>query len=327
MRVLVVRLSSLGDVIHAAPVLHDLHRAHPGAAVDWVVEEAFVPLVRCFVGVDRIVPFALRRWRRTPLPSRGEALAFLRSLRERRYDRVLDLQGLLKSALVTRAARLAAGGQRVGLANRTDGSAYEPIARLAYGRAIVMPARIPVVERSRRLAAEALGTSVSGVPRIDWRLPPLHDADAPWADADAVWLVHGSAKPVKRLDDVFWVALARGLALQGRRVLLPWGSDAERARSESIAAAAGAGTAVPPRLPLDRLAGVMAASAGSIGLDTGLTHLSATLARPTVQLFIEDKSWRAAIDWQPRTAVVQATDAAPITPEAALRAWARVAAS
>lgn len=355
MRVLIVRLSSLGDLVHAMPALADIRRARPDARIDWVAEEAFVPLLRCFDGVCRIVPFALRRWRRSLAASRLEIAGFWCRLRAERYDAVLDLQGLLKSAAVTRLAALAPGGMRYGLANRTDGAAYEPLARCAYGRALAMPARIHVVDRSRELASRALGYAVQGAPRTLWQVPPLTAEDAVWADARGVLLIHGSAKAQKLLTAGYWVGLGCALLRQGARVLLPWGSAAERERAELIAAGIAAGSAaagplagpangspdvaaavggppvggaavrVLPRLPLDRLAAVMVRLQGSIGLDTGLSHMSATLGRPTVQLFIEDKAWRAGAYWAPRTLVVQADAATPLTVEQALAAWQRVA--
>ena len=325
MRVLIVRLSSLGDVVHAAPVLVDIHRACPGARIDWVVEEAFVPLARCLAGIERIVPIALRRWRQAPLTACTEIGAFWQSLRSESYDAVLDLQGLVKSAVVTRAARLTPSGRRHGLANRTDGSAYEPLARWAYGHAVTMPARIHVVDRSRELAACALGYRIDGAPCVPWQPPPLEPRDARWADPRGVLLVHGSAKAVKLLSTGFWASLGRELAAQGAQPLVPWGNAEERERAEQIVRAISGQAAVLPRLPLDRLAAVMTRLHGAIGLDTGLTHMAATLARPTVQLFIEDKAWRAAAYWEPNTAVLQAEGGQAPTAGSVLQAWGRVA--
>lgn len=325
MRVLIVRLSSLGDVVHAAPVLSDIHRAHPGSEVDWVVEEAFVPLARSLAGIERVVPFALRRWRQTLAVARPEIAAFWHTLRSVRYDAVLDLQGLVKSALVARAAVLAPGGRRYGLANRTEGSAYEPLARLAYDVALPMPPRIHVVDRSRALAAQALGHAVDGDPVVPWQPRPLDPQDGRWADPRDVLLVHGSAKLVKLLPTAFWAELGRRLVAQGAQPLLAWGTADERLRAEAIQREIGGTAAVLPRLPLDRLAAAMQRMRGSIGLDTGLSHMAATLGRPTVQIFIEDKAWRAAAYWEPRTAVVQASDAALPTVEQVLQAWERVA--
>ena len=325
MRVLIVRLSSLGDVVHAAPVLADIRRAFADARIDWVVEEAFVPLVRCFAGVERVVPVALRRWRRAPFGAAAEIGASWRLLRAQDYDAVLDLQGLVKSAVVSRAVRMRPAGRRYGLGNQTDGAAYEGLARLAYDTAVAMPSRIHVVDRSRRLAAVALAYSVSGAPEVPWQLPSPAAADAHWAHCRSVLLAHGSAKLVKLLPAAFWAELGKSLAGQGAQVLLPWGDAGERERAIAIAAGIGSGATVLDRLPLDRLATGVARLHGCIGLDTGLTHMAATLGRPTVQLFIEDKAWRAAAYWQPRTAIVQASELALPTVEQALRAWRSIA--
>ena len=325
MRVLIVRLSSLGDVVHAAPVLADIHAALAQARIDWVLEEAFVPLARCLAGIDRVIPIALRRWKKRPLGCRTELTRCWHELRREPYDAVIDLQGLVKSALVTRAARLAPQGRRHGLANRSDGSAYEPLARLAYDDAQTLGPRIHVVDRSRELAARALGYRVAGAPRIAWQPPAPAAEDLAWADPRGVLLVHGSAKAVKRLGSEFWVAIGKALVERGLRPLLPWGSAEERVRAEHIARAIGADAGVLPRLPLDRLAVVMQGLRGAIGLDTGLTHLAATLGRSTVQLFLEDKAWRAAAYWEPKTAVLQSQDGMAPRLAAVLDAWERVA--
>jgi heptosyltransferase-1 len=325
MRVLIVRLSSLGDVVHAAPVLVDVGRARPEACIDWVVEEAFAPLVGCFAGVDRVVPMALRRWRRGLVASRAEMGDFWAALREREYDAVIDLQGLVKSAVVTRSARIATGGKRFGLGNRTDGAAYEPLAKLAYDDAVAMPARIHVVDRSRRLAAAALGYVVDTPPQVPWRLPTAAVEDAAWADGRGVLLAHGSAKIVKLLPAAFWIALGTSLVAGGARVLLPWGTGDERERAVEIAAGIGESARVVDRLPLGRLAAAIARLQGCIGLDTGITHVAATLGLPTVQLFIEDKAWRAAAYWEPKTAVLQASESALPTVAQTMAAWRSVA--
>lgn len=329
MRVLIVRLSSLGDVVHAAPVLADIRRERPSACIDWVAEEAFVPLLGCFEGIDRIVPIALRRWQRAPARARPEIAAFWHQLRAERYDAVIDLQGLVKSAVVTRSARLVLGGRRFGLANRTDGSAYEPAARWAYTQAVPMPERIHVVDRSRQLVATALGYAVPEPLVVPWRVPPMYEADIPWADPAGVLLAHASAKAEKLLPGGYWIDIGVGLAQRGASVLLPWGSDVERERADAIARGINAQATdrarVLPRLRLDRVAAVMSRLRGCIGLDTGLSHMAATLGLPTVQLFIEDKSWRAGAYWQPRTAIVQGSESEPPTVEQALAAWARVA--
>ena len=131
MRILIVKLSSLGDVVHAMPAVQDMLNALPEAEIDWVVERGFAPLVRRCSGVHRVIECELRRWRKSPLApaTRAAWRAFKRDLQAQSYDAVIDLQGLTKSALVAWLARLAPGGRRYGLANQTDGSGVEAPAR------------------------------------------------------------------------------------------------------------------------------------------------------------------------------------------------------
>jgi len=169
-RVLIVKLSSLGDVIHAMPVVHDLQAACPGVLIDWVVEPGFAPLVRRVAGIHRVIDCAQRRWRKRGISGlfsadvRAEKRAFRDALRAEAYDAVIDLQGLTKSALVARQARLAPGGERIALANRTEGSGYEAPTRWVADRAIRIEPHIHVIDRSRALCARALGYAVSGPP-------------------------------------------------------------------------------------------------------------------------------------------------------------------
>lgn len=146
------------------PAAQDLRQVFAQAQIDWVVEPAFAPLLRCCSGLRRVIECDLRRWRRAPLAAgtRTAWRAFCADLQSEAYDRVLDLQGLSKSALVAWLARLAPGGQRVALANRTDGSSYEAPTRWVADQALLLPRRIGAVDRSRTLCAKALGYQVPG---------------------------------------------------------------------------------------------------------------------------------------------------------------------
>ncbi|MGA8785106.1 MAG: glycosyltransferase family 9 protein, partial [Polaromonas sp.] len=126
-KILLVKLSSLGDVVHALPVVQDIHTALPDAQIDWVVEKSFASLLARCPGLHRIIPCEIRRWRKSLLAAatRQQWRAFKAELQRDAYDAVIDLQGLTKSAVVARLARLASGGKRYALANQTDGSGYE----------------------------------------------------------------------------------------------------------------------------------------------------------------------------------------------------------
>lgn len=275
MRLLLVKTSSLGDVIHALVPLTDAARALPGLRCDWLVEEAYADIPAWHPAVQRVIPCAVRRWRKAPgrtLRS-GEWAAFRQELRREAYDLVLDAQGLLKSAfLATRA--------RGPVAGRTFRSAREGLASLFYDYRVPVSLARTEVEQLRELFALALGYEVPAAPAA-FGLDAGRFA-AP-AGAPYVLFLHGAAWPTKLWPEDRWQALGRELQARGLRVLLPHGSAAERATAERIAAACG-GEVLPP-LPIRELAPRIAGARFVVGLDTGLTHLAVALGVRTVTLY------------------------------------------
>lgn len=288
MKVLIVKLSSLGDVVHAMPAVQDLLSAHPAAQVDWVVERGFAPLVQRCEGVHRVIPCELRRWRKAPLSpgTRAEWRAFRGDLHGERYDAVIDLQGLTKSALVAHMAQLAPGGKRYAMANRTEGSSYEAPTRWVADVAIPVEPQSHAVQRSRAVCAQALGYAPEGAPRFGLRASP------PAARGNAVAFIHGTSRDDKCWPEGHWIALGQRLLAQGLDVALPHGSEAERERGERIAQALGTRAEVWPRLSLDALTDRMARCAGAIGVDSGLSHIAVALDLPHVQIYNFDTAWR-----------------------------------
>ena len=299
-KILIVKLSSLGDVVHSMPAVQDIRRALPQAQVDWVVERGFAPLVQRCEGVGRVVACALRRWRKAPLSAetRVQWRAFRDALRAEPYDAVIDLQGLTKSALVARVARLTAGGKRFALANRTEGSAYEAPTRWVADVALRIEPHVHAVQRSRELCALALGyrlpaslrfgLGAQGRPAERDRAPVTPAA----ADGRTVVLVHGSSRDDKGWPQPHWEQLGLRLIADGLSVGLPHGSDAELVRSRSLAARLGPRAEVWPRLELGALADRFAASAGVVGVDSGLSHIAVALDLPHVQIYNFDTAWR-----------------------------------
>lgn len=298
MRVLVVKMSSLGDVVHALPGVTDAARAlGSDVTFDWVVEEAFAAIPERHPAVDRVIPVAWRRWRGNLRRHRRALGDFAARLRERHYDVVVDAQGLLKSAAVTALAR---GRIKAGPSRR---SAREGAAALFYGRPVVVPKGDHAVDRQRRLFAGALGYPVpTGIP--DYGLasrtgPGTGQAEAPPANAalrtavgaaaaraDAAprcVLLHGTTWDSKHWPERFWVDLARRATDAGYEPVLPWGDATERDRAGRIAAAAPA--RVLPRTPLGELLDELAGAALVIGVDSGLAHLCAALAVPTAVVY------------------------------------------
>lgn len=270
-------MSSLGDIIHTLPAVTDARRQRGDIRFDWVVEENFAEVPAWHPAIDRVVPVAIRRWRRNPLRARArrEFRAFSRALREVRYDLVIDAQGLIKSGLVSRLSR----GLTIGLSNRTI---REPLATLFYNKVFSVPWTEHAVDRIRQLFARSLRYHYDR-DRIDYGIDPERIGGAPGAERQLVFL-HGTTWATKHWPERYWRRLARIAAGAGYRVLLPWGSARERERAEYIARDNGRAT-VMDRQSLTGLARAIHRSAGVIAVDTGLGHLAAALSRPAVSLY------------------------------------------
>jgi heptosyltransferase-1 len=293
LKILFVKLSSLGDVVHAMPALQDIRSALPQAQIDWVVERGFAPLVRRCAGVRRVIECELRRWRKTPFSAatRREWRAFKMELQLDKYDAVIDLQGLTKSALVARLSLLAPQGRRFGLAAASEGSSFEAPARWLVDVAITLPTRIDAEMRSRQLCAKALGYELP--------LRKYYGLQSSAAKTAAVALVHGTSRADKQWPLASWQALGQRLNAQGYNVVLPHGSDEEQAMAQRIAAGIERAQ-VWPRLGLDALTDALAGCAGVVGVDSGLSHIAVALDLPHVQIYNFDTAWRTGPQYAQR---------------------------
>ena len=293
MKILIVKLSSLGDVVHTMPAVQDIRRALPDAHVHWVVEQSLVPLVRRCEGVEELIGCELRRWRKSPLgaPTRSAWRSFAQELRSRSYDAVIDLQGLTKSALVARAARVAEHGKRYALANRTDGAGWELPTRWVADVAIPITPRVHAVTRSRELCARALHYTAPDELRFGLRAERQEPAPAAGA-ARCIAFIHGTSREDKFWPEAHWIDLGQRLIAEGFSVGLPHGDDTELARAQRLAQALGPQAQVWPRLDLGRLVDRMAGCAGVIGVDSGLSHVAVALDLPHVQIYNFDTAWR-----------------------------------
>ena len=300
MNILLVRVSSLGDVLHNMPIVADIRRHFPDANIDWVVEEGYVSLVRLNREVCHIIPFALRRWRKNlgDKAVRAEIKAFFRHVREVEYDYVFDTQGLLKTGVIMGAARVVKGGQKVGLANGSEGSGYEGISRIFHTKSIPLDPRTHAVARGRLVAGAALGYAVDTP--ADFGLPDVA-ADEPrpdWMPAEpyAVYF-HGTARDAKKWAPANWIALGRELAPM--TILLPWGSPKEKVEAEALAAAI-PNARVLPKLSMADAVMLARRAALAIGVDTGLTHIAAAFSRPVVEIYCDSPRWKTEGNWSPR---------------------------
>jgi heptosyltransferase-1 len=287
--VLVVRPSSLGDIVHALSLVADIRAHRRDLAVDWVAEDVFAPLVALDPGVRRVIPVALRRWRRRPLDSATwrEATAFRRDLRRDDYVAVLDLQEQVKGACLAWLAR----GPRHG---PDRASIREPIATLAHQHHHAIDPNQHLIDRCRQLAAAALGYRADGPPRFGLAAP-APAADAPIPDRPYLVFLHATSRDDKLWPEASWRALIDVFTQSGLAIVLPWGNADERARSERLAI--GETTAsVPPRRPLPALATLLARAELVIGVDTGLVHLAAALGTPTIALFVATDARLAGVE-------------------------------
>jgi heptosyltransferase-1 len=287
---LLIKTSSLGDIVHNLPVASDIRRAFPDARIDWLVEEGFAAIPRLHPALHAVIPVAWRRWRKTlwAADTRREIREFAQKLRARRYDLVLDSQGLLKSALLARLAH----GPRAGFA---AASAREALAALFYQRRFVVTRAQHAVQRNRQLAASAFGYALDA--HCDYGLAPAARA----AVASDYWmLLHMSSRPHKLWPEAQWIALARQLAARGLRAVIPAGNEIERTRGERLAAACN-GELLPPS-SLEKLAELCAGAALAVGVDTGLTHLAAATGIPALGIFVATDPNRTGV-FAPGTAI------------------------
>jgi heptosyltransferase-1 len=217
----------------------------------------------------------MRRWRKSWWQSRGEMQSACRNLRVRHYDLALDTQGLLKSALITRCA----------LAMRCGfdwNSAREPLASLFYNRSYAVARNQHAVERNRQLAGLALGYAPQGAPDYGIHAP---DLTLPWLpDEPYAVLLHATSRNDKLWDEQNWIALGKHLNQMGTHIVLPWGNEQEKARSERLCLAI-FGATCTPRISLNEAAAMLGRAHVVIGVDTGLSHLAAALGVPTIGIY------------------------------------------
>ncbi len=314
MKILLVRVSSLGDVLHNLPMVADLLRRHPGATIDWVVEEGYTSLVRLNPHVRKIIPWALRRWRKSlgKAETRAEIKAFFRTLREEEYDLVFDTQGLLKTGIIMGAARVRRGGKKVGLANGSEGSGYEGISRIFHTHSIPLSPRTHAVARGRMVAAAALGYTVDTAP--DFGLPAPQAASRPafLPLEDYAVFFHGTARDAKKWPREHWIELGRALAPMP--VLLPWGSPVELQEAELLAAGL-PNARVLPKLSMMDAVSVAQHARLAVGVDTGLTHIAAAFVRPTVEIYCDSPKWKTEGNWSDKIVNLGDLKAPPSAPE------------
>ncbi len=321
-KILLVKISSLGDVLHNVPIIWDLRKRIPNAQIDWIVEEAYVHLLEPlkstegFRGIDRIIPIALRRWRKNlwRLQTWQEFFAMHQQLQATTYDVILETQGLIKSAILCALAKKSNGAIVAGLANATEYSGYEPLARMFYTQAVHVPLQCHAIDRSRYVMCAA----------FDWPLLSRRDElplfyPSQWIENLPVLAMkelqklqdgsvlpyilcfHSSARAAKRWPSENWVTLGQALSSQGYQLVFPWGTPKEKSLSDFMASQI-PGAIVPRAISIEEAYSLIAHAALTIGVDTGLTHLAAVLGKPTVEIYCDSPRWKTEGYWSAQIA-------------------------
>lgn len=276
MKVLLVKMSSLGDVFHALPAVQDAFQQIPSIEFHWLVEEAFADIPSWHPAVSKVIPIAWRRWRKNLANTavRHEMKNFYQDLRSTEYDIVLDAQCLIKSAVVSRMAL----GSRYGL---DKNSCREPLAALAYQYPQAVAKGQHAIPRVRELLSQVLNYQIPntfsyGIDRNRWQRPNIEGS---------YWLfLHGTTWDTKLWPESYWCRLAELAVKTDRKVVLPWGNEEEQCRAKRIAEKV-AGVQVLPKMGLNALNAYLAHAEGVVGVDTGLSHVVAALEVPSVAIY------------------------------------------
>jgi heptosyltransferase I len=292
-KLLIIKTSSLGDVIHCLPVVNDI-RAHfaknqIAAQIDWVVEDSFADIPRMHAGVNEVFTVAMRRWRKDLFVKNtwAEVAEFKQKIKKNQYDAIIDCQGLLKSALITKQAK----GIKHGYDKK---SIREPIASHFYDKKYAISYQQHAVTRNRALCAMSLGYAMPTT-APDYGITVKDDAAGSRIDIGSqsigndnyIIALHGTSRDSKLWPVEHWVGLGQELAKQNLQLALPWASEAELTRAKQIAKQLPKTSTVLPKLSIAQIAAVIAGAKAAVGVDTGLSHLAAALNVPTIALYTD----------------------------------------
>jgi len=279
MRVLIIKLTSMGDLMHALPALTDAASMFPDIQFDWVVDRAFAAVPKWHPHVNKVITTSHRNWRKHWFASAGELKAFYQELNADDYDMVVDMQNNLKSALVSKLRKGAVAGL-------DKYSCREKPAHWAYQQQINVNPSQHAVDRMRQILAKALDYTVPSTPaqygvKLNHCQLPALDFDLP---ERYLMLVHNASWLTKLWPVTSWQALALKASQAGYAVLIPSGNDDEYQRARQIAAVADNAYALP-RLDLDHVAALMQQSIAAVCSDTGLAHMAAMMGKPAITLY------------------------------------------
>ncbi|WP_127471189.1 lipopolysaccharide heptosyltransferase I [Thiomicrorhabdus aquaedulcis] len=285
MRILLIKMSSMGDVFHTFPALSDALQNTPGLVVDWVVESAFAEIPKWHPAVDKVYAIELRKWRKQPFKYRAQIKAFFAHVNQTHYDLVIDAQGLLKSAWVAKKMHAKTAGY-------DWSSAREPLATWFYHYKYPVSKQQHAIVRLRQLLAQCLGYSLAtnapmvyGLTNQAWSKPSL--VTEQFADNDYWVFLHGTTWTTKYWPEDYWIELLQKANAIGKKVILPWGNADEHQRAIRISRHVEAENVWVPQamLSLNDMAKTLKNAQAVVSVDTGLSHVAAALEVPMVVLY------------------------------------------
>ncbi|PKO50775.1 MAG: lipopolysaccharide heptosyltransferase I [Betaproteobacteria bacterium HGW-Betaproteobacteria-20] len=278
MKLLIVKTSSLGDVVHNLPIINDINHHYPDAIIDWVVEESFAEIPRMHTRVNHVIPIALRRWRKHLLDKSTwrEIREFKHLITTSHYDAIIDTQGLLKSALISSQAN----GIKHGYDRQ---SIREPLASYFYHQKYTVSYQQHAVIRNRTLAALSLAYTPPETSPDYGIKAPENSLELP---RPFIIALHGTSRDSKLWPTDHWITFGKLLAGHGLNMVLPWAGKAELSRANQIAQAL-PNAHVLTKSSIATLAAVIAQSQAAVGVDTGLSHLAAALNKPIVAIYTD----------------------------------------
>lgn len=279
MKVLIVKTSSLGDVVHTLPAITDAKENIPGIVFDWVVEEGFAEIPSWHTSVREVIPVAWRRWRKNLFKAinSGEIRDFFKKIRKEKYDLIIDAQGLIKSSVIAFCAR----GLRIGYDKQ---SAREKYASFFYQKKYQVSKKLHAIARMRQLFSLSLGYDL---PKSDPNYGVSKKLFSVSDNNDEKYIVffHGTSREEKLWGEQNWIDLAKYAMSNGFSVYLPWGNHSELMRAKRIAQHDPVRIRVLPKLGLSSIATLLCGASGSVSLDTGLGHVAAAIGVPNVSLY------------------------------------------
>ncbi|MDE1891862.1 MAG: lipopolysaccharide heptosyltransferase I [Betaproteobacteria bacterium] len=276
---LLIKTSSLGDVIHALPAVTDLAHYRPEIEIDWLVEESFKEIPALHNQVKQVKTIALRRWRHhwLQVATWRELFHRLQDIRHTSYDLSIDCQGLIKSAVIARLLP----GRRHGF---DKNSIREPLASYCYQHTHHVSWQLHAVERNRQLFAQVFGYTPPQEVDYGIAAPPLLHSERPLSPY--VVFLHATSRASKEWPIEHWVDLGQQLAMQGLAILLPSGNAKEHHRAQLIAKEINGAFALP-KSSLTKLASLLQEAEFVVGVDTGLTHLAVALKQKVIAIYTD----------------------------------------